>query len=143
VVSTIILLALKIFTKFTGRPRVRVLVTNEHGEVLLLRGYVGHRFWSFPGGGVGRHESLTAAARRELHEETGILVDETELEFIRTLKRPEFDIPFTAPLFKVTVKQSSLPTVLFSPHEIIEVAWFMPDKLPEPLSRIARYTLEK
>lgn len=56
------------------RPNVGVVLFNRQGQVWL-----GHRAseagafsWQFPQGGVDRGEALEAAARRELHEETGV-----------------------------------------------------------------------
>ena len=50
---------------------VRVLVENEHGEVLLVR----HTYvtgWYFPGGGIEIGDHSEATARKELFEETGL-----------------------------------------------------------------------
>lgn len=140
-ISVVVIVCLRIYTKITGRPRVRVVVTNEFDELLLLRGYVGHGFWSFPGGGLARNESLEAAAVRELHEETGIRVKESDLTYIRGFERPEVDIPFRAELFRTVVSKSSLPAKRFNPREIVEVGWFSKDNLPTPLSTIAREVL--
>lgn len=128
---------LKIFTWLTGRPRVRVLVTNERGEVLLLRGVLSNGHWTLPGGGVGRKETLVAAARRELHEETGIDAAETDLRFVRTLTRPEVPISFEAPLFRTHAKRSVLPKQPHNPIEVAAIGWFAVDDLPSPLSKIA------
>lgn len=65
------------------RPSVRVLPVNLAGEVLLLLGRDPGRpdetYWLTIGGGVDPGESLTQCAVRELHEETGIHVDESQL----------------------------------------------------------------
>lgn len=51
---------------------VRALIVQD-GQVLLVRQH-GRATWELPGGGVGRGESLRAAAVREAREETGIEV---------------------------------------------------------------------
>jgi putative (di)nucleoside polyphosphate hydrolase len=56
------------------RPNVGVVVFDRLGRVWLGRrsGAPGPHNWQFPQGGVDDGEDLEAAARRELHEETGI-----------------------------------------------------------------------
>jgi 8-oxo-dGTP pyrophosphatase MutT (NUDIX family) len=62
------------------RAAARVIVLDEHDHVLLLRGFDPTRpergsWWFTPGGGLDPGESPADAARRELHEETGLRVD--------------------------------------------------------------------
>lgn len=55
---------------------VRVIVLEEStpDRVLLIRhSYIGG--WHLPGGGVDRNETLVEAARREVREEVGLVID--------------------------------------------------------------------
>ena len=65
------------------RRAVRVLLIDEAERVLLLRSRhpdSGVVFWFPPGGGIEAGEDGAAAARREVHEETGLREVEFEAE---------------------------------------------------------------
>jgi 8-oxo-dGTP diphosphatase len=65
-----------------GKIRARVTVVVEHqGQILLIQEKSGERiFYSLPGGRIEYQETLPDATRREVWEETGLLV-----EFVRLL----------------------------------------------------------
>lgn len=71
---------------------VDVFVVNEKGEILTTKrdyskGWGG--LWEVTGGSVLKGESLFAGAKRELYEETGILVEEDALHLFATSFYPE------------------------------------------------------
>ncbi len=63
----------------TLRIGARVLLLDRDDHVLLIHAkdpdQPGHRWWELPGGGADPGELLADTPRRELAEETGILVD--------------------------------------------------------------------
>ena len=64
-------------------PAVNVAVTNDAGELLLIR-RTDNDNWAMPGGAVDIGESLAQAAVRETREETGIDCEITGLSGIYT-----------------------------------------------------------
>lgn len=134
ILSPVALIAFRLHTKITGQQRARLLIFNEYGELLLLRSAVGHRRWSMPGGGIDRGEVPAAGAARELYEETGVKVAIKDLQFVSVLQQPEVPVSFVMHLYSAKISRAELPGKLHNPLEIMEVAWFELDQLPENLS---------
>ncbi len=74
------------------RPSARLIVLDPNHRVLLFR-FVFHEgplkgedFWATPGGALECDESFQDAAKRELHEETGILAPIGEEVLRRTAR---------------------------------------------------------
>jgi 8-oxo-dGTP pyrophosphatase MutT (NUDIX family) len=67
----------------TPREAARILLFDDKGRLLLLRGhdpFLPERSWLFtPGGGLHEGESQREAAAREVREETGFVVPEEAL----------------------------------------------------------------
>ncbi|MEV0971394.1 NUDIX domain-containing protein [Microtetraspora glauca] len=64
-------------------PSVNVVVTNEAGDILMIR-RSDNGNWAVPGGAIDLGESLPQAAVRETLEETGVLCEITGLVGIYT-----------------------------------------------------------
>ena len=122
------------------RVAARVIVLDQHDTVLLLRGFDPTRpergsWWFTPGGGLDPGESPADAARRELHEETGLLVAD--------LGAAEFERDATFEFEGVTYRQHEhyfvLRTTRFEPTDhawtdverrsVLEHHWWSVDDL--------------
>lgn len=61
---------------FLFRLSLKLLVTNDRGEVLVVK-EVGRSWWDLPGGGMDHGEDLKAAIAREAREEVNLEGDFT------------------------------------------------------------------
>jgi len=57
------------------KPRARAIVIDGDRIALIERVRNGQRYYVFPGGGPHEGESLAEAAKREVYEETGLVVE--------------------------------------------------------------------
>ncbi|MFB6712644.1 MULTISPECIES: NUDIX hydrolase [unclassified Streptomyces] len=109
---------------------VGVIVQDAHGRVLLGRHHSGT--WELPGGKVDpTHESIAAAAVRELHEETGLEVDVAGVRVFAMLHDVVAGINRVSMAAVVTL-ESGRPRVT-EPHLISTWQWTALDALPRPL----------
>lgn len=109
---------------------VGVIVEDGQGRVLLGRHHSGT--WELPGGKVdATHESVAAAAARELREETGLVVDAASVEVFAMLHDVIGGINRISMAAAVRLG-SGVPEVT-EPHLISAWRWTAPEELPTPL----------
>lgn len=121
------------------RPSVTVdialfTVRERHLRVLLIRRkewpFAGQ--WALPGGFVRPTETLDAAARRELAEETGVA--QVFLEQLHTFGDPGRDPRTWVITVAYTALVASDALVLRADTDAAEAAWFALNNLPQPLA---------
>lgn len=135
-ISSFFVFFLTLHGRIAKRPRVRVIVCSEEGEILLVRNWVGPQQWEFPGGVVERNETPQQAAQRELFEEVGIKVDLVSLQYVKTLYGR-----YEAPIYQVVVLRRQVPVRLHNPKEITAINWCDPRALPRDTSRLTQLAL--
>jgi 8-oxo-dGTP diphosphatase len=76
--------------RFNPKKEVSVMawIEDDKGSVLLVRQVVGQRLWTLPGGKVKRNESLKAALKREVREETGLDIKLTRFPISKCMTGP-------------------------------------------------------
>lgn len=85
------------------------VLNTQHEVLLLLRNGAVHcsDVWSFPGGKVEDNESAQTAALRELHEETGLMLETAQLIGTYTHQYPDRLLHFS--LFVAHLDSSPAP----------------------------------
>ncbi len=116
------------------RPRVGVgiMIQNNEGKILLglRQGSHGAGEWAFPGGHLEFGETVFETAKREVEEETGLLINEFELisvademRYIKTDQKHYLNLGVKA------VYRGGEPRVM-EPRKCKEWAWFDFNGLP-------------
>lgn len=110
--------ALVVYLRRGERARI-LLVHND--EVLLVRSWLGTRKWSLPGGGLHKGEPILQGCLRELREETGIVLEESQVKKIFSSEFRHQGFRYPCHYFVAELQEK--PSVVTQPVEILDYAW--------------------
>jgi glyoxylase-like metal-dependent hydrolase (beta-lactamase superfamily II)/8-oxo-dGTP pyrophosphatase MutT (NUDIX family) len=95
---------------------------GQRGDTRFLPG-----FWVFPGGGSDPQEGAEAAARRELEEETGLLLESPLIPFARAVTPAYAPVRYDCRVFRAQVPDGAEPVP--DAQELVQGQWFELDQL--------------
>jgi 8-oxo-dGTP diphosphatase len=113
---------------------VGAVVLDKDGRILLLDHVIRPGSgWGIPGGFINHAEQAEAAIRREIREETGLMLEEVSLAWVKT-RRKHVEVIFRAEARGEAAVKS---------REIKEARWFYPGELPAGLPDSQREIIER
>ena len=124
---------------------VVIFIKDNHVLFLKRTAGWGAGTYSLPGGNVELHESLTAAAIRESHEELDAVISQENLIFSSMQHIKDFCMEKCREYILVTfsVTEWNGEIINKEPEKHSELVWFNINDLPENLSPYARETVQK
>jgi 8-oxo-dGTP pyrophosphatase MutT (NUDIX family) len=103
--------------------RTRVLIVDEHDQLLLVKGWINDGLWNLSGGGLHPGEDPLLGAVREVAEEVGIAITPTQLQPLGEAMYHRIGLRFAYVMYFVRVPQSELH---LQRHEIADARWIAP-----------------
>jgi len=116
------------------RQAASVVLTDEHGRLLLVHEDYGNRRWGLPGGRHEPGESIEETAIREAKEETNLDVELGELIGEYLIVSAGGERLLDVSVFAATILGGEMRP---QEGEIDDIGWFDPGRLPHPMTNTA------
>lgn len=133
---------LRFYFKSHATRRTRLIVSDQSGQIVLVKGWFSRQCWELPGGGIKPGEDPARAASRELKEETGLSVKAENLQFLGEFLNVDAATPYMVMLYHCKIDQIK-PFVKGRPWEILQVTWQSPKRLSTEVSPLVVKALRR
>lgn len=124
-------------------PGSVVIIFNTQNEILLQEKLDGS--WGLPGGLMDLGESFEEVAKREVFEETGLIVKDLELLDVYSGEQYYLKVPNGDELYSATAvyyTQNVQGELKIDYRESKDLKYFTPDNLPEKLTQTDKGFIE-
>lgn len=120
----------------TPKVAVGAVVGNDAGELLMIQ-RADSGVWLYPTGWADVGYSASEVAEKEVAEETGIVCEAVRpLGVFDGLRLGFSAVPLYSVVFHCRAVSGELKP---HPHEVTDVGWFTPDRLPSPIASQERW----
>ena len=104
-----------------------IWIQNSNGQFLMTQRHPNKKaggLWEFTGGGVLAGETTKQAAVRELEEELGIQIDESELSLLEVYQQRNYFMDIF-----VAEKNVDTTMLVLQPEEVVDAKWVSHEEL--------------
>ena len=106
-----------------------IWIQNSNGQMLMTQRHPDKKaggLWEFTGGGVLAGETTRQAAVREVKEELGVGIDETDLKLLEVYKHKNYFMDIY-----VVKKDFDIKSLVFEPDEVVDAKWVSREEIRE------------
>ncbi len=121
-----------------------VIVKNKDGNILMQQRKYPYGKWCLPGGLMELGESTVDTAKRELLEETGLIIDEMKLLGVYSGKEYFCSAAHGDEWYVVTttyITDTYSGNAFVNDDESLKLEWFNPNELPNNVAKTHRYMI--
>lgn len=104
-----------------------IWIINSRNQMLMTQRHPAKKaggLWEFSGGGVLAGETTKQAAIREIKEELGVIIDESELELLEVFKNRNYFMDIF-----VVRKDIDLKEITLQPAEVVDAKYLSSDEI--------------